>query len=54
MARFIVNATRTHFYTVEIEAEDWHAAKEEIDEWTSDDFENYATNAQWDIDINEI
>jgi hypothetical protein len=53
MPKFIVEAERIHYYTVEIEAEDWHAAKAEIDEWVADDFEDYETNAQWTIDIEE-
>lgn len=53
MPKFVIDAVRTHFYTVEIEAVDEDAAKEEIDLWVADDFEPYEKNAQWDIDINE-
>ena len=54
MPKFIIEATRTHWYTVEVEAEDEDAAYHELDDWISDDFEPYETNAQWDFDITEM
>ena len=54
MPKFIIEATRTHWYTVEVEAEDEDAAYHELDDWISDDFEPYETNAQWDFEITEM
>lgn len=54
MPKFDIHATRTHFYTVQVEAEDWHSAKAYLDDWIADDFEDYETNAQWDFDVEEV
>lgn len=51
MPKFIIEAERTHWYEVEIEAEDEYAAIEEIREWISDDFEDYEVNAQWAFEV---
>lgn len=54
MAKFRIEATRIHWYEVEIEAVDEAAALNEINDWIADDFEEYETNAQWDFDVMEI
>ena len=54
MPKFIIEATRTHWYTVEVEAEDEDEAYTSLDDWIADDFEPYETNAQWDFEITEM
>lgn len=54
MAKFIVEAIRTIWYEVEIEAEDEVGAYAELDEWISDDFEDFETNGSWEFEITEI
>jgi hypothetical protein len=53
MAKYIVDAIRTHYYTVELEAEDELDALSQLDDWETDDFEPYQTNAMWEFDTNE-
>lgn len=54
MAKYIVEAIRTIWYEVEIEAEDEVSAYAELDEWIADDFEEFETNGQWEFEITEI
>ena len=54
MPKFIIEATRTHWYTIEVEAVDEDDAYHKLDDWISDDFEPFETNAQWDFDITEM
>jgi hypothetical protein len=53
MPKFIVEAIKTEWFEVEIEAEDEVSAYAELDEWISDDFEDYSVNAQWEFGIIE-
>jgi hypothetical protein len=54
MAKYSIEATRTHFYTVEVEANDEMDAISKLDDWLAEDFEDYETNAQWDFDATEV
>jgi hypothetical protein len=54
MPKFHVEAMRTIFYSLKIEAEDIDDAQAQIDEWDSDDFELYAHTGSWEIEINEV
>lgn len=49
--KFTIEATRIHYYTVEIEADNEDEALEEVRSWISDDFEDYETNAEWDFEV---
>jgi len=49
MPKYIIEATRTHWYSVEVDAVDELSAYAELDDWISDDFEPFETNAQWEF-----
>jgi hypothetical protein len=53
MTKYTINAQRTHWYTVEVEANSEQEALEEIRDWISYDFEDFETKAQWDFEIEE-
>lgn len=53
MPMFTIEATRTHWYEVEVEALNEEDAYRQLDEWIADDFEEYETNAQWEFNITE-
>jgi phosphotransferase system HPr-like phosphotransfer protein len=53
MGKFIVEAKRTHWYEVEVEAVDEEAALAALDDWIADDFEDFETAAQWDLEVIE-
>lgn len=50
MAKFIVKATLTKEYEIEVEAEDEMKAIESLDDWIADDFEEYQVDARWDFE----
>lgn len=50
MAKFIVKATLTKDYEVEVEANDEMDAIKKLDDWISDDFEKYEVGARWDFE----
>jgi hypothetical protein len=50
MAKFIVKATSTKVYEVEVEAEDEMDAIKQLDDWISDDFEEYQVDAKWELE----
>jgi phosphotransferase system HPr-like phosphotransfer protein len=50
MEKFIVRATLTKNYEVEVEAEDAMKAIESLDEWIADDFEDFEVGARWDFE----
>lgn len=53
MAKFRIEATRTIWYEVEVEAEDEVGAYAELDDWIADDFEDFETTGQWEFNIIE-
>lgn len=53
MPKYIIEATRTHWYSVEVDAVDELSAYAELDDWISDDFEDFETNAQWEFEVVE-
>ena len=54
MPKFTIDATRTHWYTIEVEAEDEEDAYDKLNDWISDDFEPYETNAEWKFGVFEM
>jgi phosphotransferase system HPr-like phosphotransfer protein len=51
MAKFIVRATLTKDYEIEVEAEDEMDAIKSLDDWMEDDFtEEYEVGARWDFE----
>jgi hypothetical protein len=53
MPKYKIEAKRTIWYEVEVEAEDEIGAYAELDDWIADDFEDFETAGQWDFDIVE-
>lgn len=54
MAKFIVEAVKTEWFEVEIEAGDEVDAYTQLDDWISDDFEDFSVNAQWEFSAVEL
>lgn len=50
MAKFIVKATLTKDYEIEVEADNAGEAITKLDDWISDDFEDYEVGARWDFE----
>jgi hypothetical protein len=50
MAKFIVKATLTKDYEVEVEAGNAGEAITKLDDWIADDFENFEVGARWDFE----
>jgi hypothetical protein len=48
--KFVVEATLTKHYEIEVEAEDAMKAIESLDDWIADDFEDYEVGAKWDFE----
>jgi hypothetical protein len=53
MRKFKIEAKRTIWYEVEVEAEDEVGAYAELDDWMADDFEDFETNGCWEFEIIE-
>lgn len=51
MGKWIVVATRTSEYEIDIEAADEQEALSKLDNWISDDFEPYIIQNTWDFDV---
>ena len=49
MTKHTVRATLTREYEIEVDAKDPASAIEKLDDWISDDFEDYEINAKWDF-----
>jgi hypothetical protein len=54
MPKYKIQATRTQWYEIEVEASDEEAAYHELDDWVSDDFEDFQVNAQWEFDVAQV
>lgn len=50
MAIYTITAVLTKTYEIEVEAADTAAAIATLDDWMSDDFEDYETSAQWTME----
>ena len=50
MTKYTIDAVRTHWYTVEVDAADEVAALDEVRDWMADDFEDYETRAEWNFE----
>ena len=51
MAKYIVTATLTKTYEVEVDALDPMDAIKQLDDWIADDFEDYETDASWILEV---
>jgi len=47
--KYIIRATQTKNYEIEVEADTPHAAIGLLDEWIEDDFEQYQTTGGWEM-----
>jgi hypothetical protein len=48
--KYIVEATLTKNYEIEVEANSPMEAIESLDEWIADDFEDFEVGAKWDFE----
>jgi hypothetical protein len=49
--KYLIVATSTNEYEIEVEAEDEQAALATLDDWIADDFQDYAVQGTWDFDV---
>jgi hypothetical protein len=50
MPKYTIIAKSLNTYEIEVEATDAAAAIASLDEWNSEDFEDFLVNGQWDIE----
>lgn len=50
MNSYVVRATLTRHYEIEVKANDPASAIEKLDDWISDDFEPFEVNASWELE----
>jgi hypothetical protein len=50
MTKILVRATSIKVYEVEVEAKDEEDAIAQLDDWISDDFEEYQVDASWQLE----
>lgn len=50
MPKYLVTAKLLNTYEIEVEAADEGAALDSLDDWISDDFEDFLINQQWDLE----
>jgi hypothetical protein len=53
MTKYLITATRTSLFTIEVEADNPGEAYECLDGWIADDFDPYARTHKWDFEIEE-
>ena len=53
MAKYLIVATRTTEYEIEVEADFDHQALGKLDDWIADDFEPYTKQNTWDFEVLE-
>jgi hypothetical protein len=51
MTKYLITATRTSEYEIEVEAEDEEYALAWISDWIADDFEEHITQNAWDFEV---
>ena len=47
MSKYVLETRRITHYTVVIEADSEEAAQAQVDEWVSDDFEEFTSHVEW-------
>lgn len=50
MAKYTITAKLLNTYEIEVEATDSASALAMLDEWVAEDFEDFKTNQQWDME----
>jgi hypothetical protein len=50
MEKFTITAVQTKTYEIEVEAEDAAAALALLDDWNEDDFQDFATGGDWQLE----
>jgi hypothetical protein len=53
MPKYTIEAISTKWFEVEVEAEDELSAYAKLDDWISDDFEEFETGGQWEFNVIE-
>lgn len=53
MTKYLITATRTSLFEIEVEADSAQEAHESLDGWIADDFDAYARTHKWDFEIEE-
>jgi hypothetical protein len=53
MPKFKIEAKSTKWFEVEVEAEDELSAYAQLDDWISDDFEEFETGGVWEFETIE-
>ena len=54
MPKFLVTAIRTTVCEFEVEAESEMKAYDSLDDWISDDFEEFIVDQKWDYTFEEV
>jgi hypothetical protein len=50
LSEYVITAKLLNTYEIKVMATDAAAAIDSLDEWVSDDFEDYLINQQWDME----
>ena len=53
MPKYTIEAKSTKWFEVEVEAEDELSAYAKLDDWISDDFEEFETGGVWEFNVIE-
>jgi hypothetical protein len=53
MTKYVIEAKSTKWFEVEVEAEDELSAYAQLDDWISDDFEEFETGGLWEFEVIE-
>lgn len=54
MPKYIIEATRTIFYNVPVEANNEDEALTQVYDWISDDFEEFESGGNWSFETREV
>lgn len=53
MTKYIIYATQTSHYEIEVDADNSQLAYESLNEMIEDDFDQHRTDSRWDFEIEE-
>lgn len=54
MASYNITARRVTDYSVIVEANSEAEALAQVDDWNADDFEDFAIDGLWEMEVNEL
>ena len=52
--KFVVQATQTKHFEIPVEATNAAEAQAKIEDWIEDDFEDFQTQAEWQIEVGNL